>query len=123
MANILVIEDSPDFAQFVCAVLELEGHRVMRATRLSEGTNLARSTSLDLVLLDVTLPDGNGLDFCHEPDLRRLSVIAMTSTTDDDVLQRLQVDATDFIIKPISARGLIAIVNQTLQAQHPENLA
>ena len=45
MANILVIEDSPDFAQFVCAVLELEGHRVRRATRLSEGTTLARSAS------------------------------------------------------------------------------
>ncbi|HEY4723927.1 MAG TPA: response regulator [Anaerolineae bacterium] len=121
MADILMIEDSPDFAQFVCAVLELEGHRVRRATRLSEGTTLARSASPDLVLLDVTLPDGNGLDFCHEPDLRSLSVIAMTSATDDDVLQRLQVDVADFIIKPISARGLIEIVNKTLKAQRPEN--
>jgi len=37
MADILVIEDSPDFAEFVCAVLELEGHHVRRAARLSEG--------------------------------------------------------------------------------------
>ena len=123
MANILVIEDSPDFAQFVCAVLELEGYHVRRATCLSEGITQARNTSPDLVLLDITLPDGNGLDFWREPDLRGLSVIAMTATTDDDVLQRLQVDATGVIIKPISARGLIEIVNKTLKAQRPESSA
>lgn len=114
MAKILVIEDSLDFSTFLATVLEMEGHQVTQTTRLQAGIELARREQPDLVLLDLNLPDGDGLEFCRQPDVRDMAVIAMTSMTDDSILEQLQTTVAAFFIKPIAARELHQLVRKVL---------
>jgi DNA-binding response OmpR family regulator len=91
MAHVLIIEDNLDFVDFVCAVLDLNGHRVMHAASLHDGIALVNQTPRpDLVLLDLDLPDGNGLDFFEQVD-SDVPVLAMTASTDanDDHIKRV----------------------------------
>ena len=88
MAHVLIIEDNLDF---VCAVLDLNGHRVMHAASLHDGIALVNQTPRpDLVLLDLDLPDGNGLDFFEQVD-SDVPMLAMTASTDanDDHIKRV----------------------------------
>ncbi len=110
--RILVIEDNLDFAAFVSAVLELEGHQVRRVMRLGAGLDLIQNERFELVLLDLSLPDGSGLDFFERPESHAVRVIVMTSLTDDAVRARLQAVPTTYFIKPISARDLVGLVQQ-----------
>jgi len=110
--RILVIEDNLDFAAFVSAVLELEGHQVRRVMRLGAGLDLIQNERFELVLLDLSLPDGSGLEFFERPESHAVRVIVMTSLTDDAVHARLQAVATTYFIKPISARDLVGLVQQ-----------
>ena len=113
--KILIIEDSFDFSGFLRVILENEGHEVTATTLLHEGLDLARQVPPpDLVLLDVELPDGSGLAFFDQPDLRHLTVIAMTVNTDADLARRMKAVATDYFIKPISRRDLIDRVNRVM---------
>src|SRR5512143_1706635 len=114
MAHVLIVEDNRDFVDFVRAVLDLNGHAVTHAASLREGITLAQQTPhLDLVLLDLDLPDGNGLTFFDRvrPDV---SVLAMTASTDADLARQLQALGARYIIKPIAARDLLNVVNASL---------
>ena len=112
--RVLVIEDNLDFAAFVIAVLEMNGFQVWRAPRLAVGVGLLQMDPFDLVLLDLSLPDGDGLEFFERPEAQHTRVIVMTSMTDDSVIARLQAVATAYFIKPISARALTDLVHQVL---------
>ena len=114
MAHILVIEDEPDFRQFVMAILKHQRHQATQTASLREGLALARRNAPDLVLLDLTLPDGSGLDFLDQPDLQGLNVIAMTAMLNRELEDRLQALAVTYFVKPITARGLIDLVNHCL---------
>jgi DNA-binding response OmpR family regulator len=121
MLTILVIEDEPNFRRFISVVLEHQGYRVIQTSLLYEGLALARREPRpDLVLLDMTLPDGSGLDFLSEPKLADLPIIAMTAMADVDLNQHLQLAATTYFIKPISARQLIELVNHCVTEVQPE---
>ena len=114
MAHILVIEDEPDFRRFVLAVLKRSGHQVSPTASLREGLALARRDAPDLVLLDMTLPDGNGLDFLDQADLQELKVIAMTAMLNLELEAGLQARAVTFFVKPIRTRALNELVNHCL---------
>ncbi len=121
MLTILVIEDEPNFKKFISVILEHEGYRVIQTSLLHEGLALIRREPRpDLVLLDMTLPDGSGLDFFNEPEARGLPVIAMTAMADGDLDQHLQLAATTYFIKPISAGQLIELVNHCVTEVQPE---
>jgi DNA-binding response OmpR family regulator len=114
MAHILIIEDNQDFAAFVRAVLELNGHAVMHTVLLQAGSALAgQAPRPDLVLLDLDLPDGSGLDFFTQaaPDM---PVLVLTASTDADLARQLQALGARYVIKPLSARDLIEVVNVSL---------
>jgi DNA-binding response OmpR family regulator len=112
MRQVLVIEDSPDFAAFVNAVLRMSGYQVQQVTRLDAGLQLLSATAFDLVLLDLSLPDGDGLAFFEHPAARSVRVVAMTSRTDDAVLAQMSTLAAAYFIKPISARDLTLLLQQ-----------
>ena len=114
MAHILVIEDEPDFRQFVMAVLTSQRHQATQTASLREGPALARRDAPDLVLLDMTLPDGNGLDFLDQPEFQGLNVVAMTAVLNLELEAGLQARAVTFFVKPITGRGLIDLVNHCL---------
>ena len=95
-------------------MLELNGHRVAHTAFLHEGITLARQApSPDLVLLDLDLPDGSGLDFFAHV-ARDVAVLVLTASTEADLARRLQALGVRYVIKPLSARDLIEVVNATL---------
>ncbi len=121
MARILLIEDSPDFADFVCAVLSLNGHAITHATTLRDGLASAQQPPPpELVLLDLTLPDGYGLDFLQQVTLDA-PVIAMTADTGAELAHHLHTLGLRYIIKPIAARELLELVTTTLAKGQPHD--
>lgn len=112
MRRALVIEDNPDFAAFVGMVLRLNGYQAQHVARFDAGLRLLQATAFDLVLLDLSLPDADGLAFFAQPIAHTVPVVAMTSMTDDAVLERLAALAAAYFIKPISARDLTALLQQ-----------
>lgn len=114
MARILIIEDNPDFVAFVSAVLDLNGHEVTYTASLRDGISLTDQAPYpDLVLLDLDLPDGNGLDFFNQVDTD-VPVLAMTASTDADLARQLQALNVRYFIKPVAARDLIDVVKISL---------
>jgi DNA-binding response OmpR family regulator len=115
MAHVLIIEDNPDFVDFVQAVLDLNGHDVAHTTSLHAGIRLSNEKPPpDLVLLDLDLPDGNGLDFFDQV-ASEVSVLVMTASTDAELARHLQALGARYFIKPLAARDLLDLVNTSLK--------
>lgn len=112
----LVVEDAPEFAQLVTAALRSDGHQVSTAPTLDAARQHLRSTSPDLVVLDLTLPDGDGLDLCREIRESSDAFVLMLTGRDDEVdkLIGFRLGADDYVTKPFSPRELAARVNALL---------
>ena len=115
MAHVLIIEDNPDFVDFVQAVLDLNGHEVTHTASLHAGIRLSNEMPPpDLVLLDLDLPDGNGLDFFDQV-ASEVPVLVMTASTDAELARHLQALGARYVIKPLAARDLLDLVNTSLK--------
>jgi len=123
--TILVVEDDADILELMQFQLEREGYRVRLARTVAEArAALARATPA-LMLLDLMLPDGNGLDFCRAlhaaPATQALPVVMLTARDDDtDVVAGLEVGADDYVTKPFSPRILLARVRAVLRRRQAE---
>ncbi len=110
--DVLVVDDSPEYRALATAVLVEAGHRVRGVENLADARRAIAASAVDLVVLDLTLPDGDGLDFCAE--LRSKSsvyVIMLTARTEEvDKLIGFRIGADDYITKPFSSRELSARV-------------
>jgi DNA-binding response OmpR family regulator len=116
-ARILVAEDDPKQANLVRVYLEREGHSVLVVGDGRTALEQARGRRPDLVVLDVMMPQVDGLDVCRilrdESDVPILLLTART--TEDDMLLGLDVGADDYITKPYSPRELTARVRALLR--------
>lgn len=115
--KILIIEDELSIADTVKYVLEQASFEVFCATTAGEGEKLLRQYKPDLLVLDIGLPDMNGLDFYrklrHEFDL---PVIFLTARSDEiDRIVGLELGADDYVSKPFSPRELAARVKTILR--------
>ena len=111
MSRILLIEDDPVLGKGVKLGLELEGYGVEWARDLRSAKAANETEKFDLAILDLGLPDGNGLTFCQ--GLReagsRMPILILTAKTDEDtVVAGLTAGANDYIRKPFGSRELIA---------------
>jgi DNA-binding response OmpR family regulator len=115
-ARVLVVEDAPEYAQLVTAVLRDEHYEVMTATTLSDARDRMRSTPPDLVILDLTRPDGDGLDLCQEIRQNSDAFVIMLTGRDDEIdkLIGFRLGADDYVTKPFSPRELAARVGALL---------
>ena len=111
-AQALVIEDSPEITLLVRGLLEKEGYSVVATPRGTQGLEWARSKKPELVILDLSLPDRDGVEICRE--LRSFSdaYVVMVTARDDEVdkIVGLTVGADDYVTKPFSPRELAARV-------------
>jgi two-component system, OmpR family, response regulator RegX3 len=114
---ILVIEDEPSYVEALNVGLTVEGFVVVSAGTLNEGRTLLASTKPDLILLDLMLPDGSGIDFCREvQNSTRTPVIMVTARTSEvDVVLGLEIGAADYVTKPYRLRELIARMRAVLR--------
>ena len=126
MKKIAVIEDDADLYSLLQYNLEKEGF-IMVGSKTGKGAlDLCRRERPDLVILDIMLPDSDGLDICKgirgNSDLAHLPVIFLTSrASETDRIVGLELGANDYIVKPFFIRELIARIKIHFRGQQPSN--
>jgi two-component system response regulator ResD len=115
--RILVVEDEANIASFVSAYLEKAGYLVDRAVNGAEAKEKAVSCDPALILLDLNLPDMDGLEVCRAVRATSQVPILMLTARDDDVdkIVGLEVGADDYLTKPFNPRELVARIRSILR--------
>ena len=117
----LLIEDEPQIRRFVRAALEEEGWMVHEAATAQRGLADAGTRSPDLIILDLGLPDGDGIDLIGE--IRKWSkvpvIVLSARTGEGDKITALDAGADDYLTKPFGVGELQARVRATIRRQRP----
>jgi DNA-binding response OmpR family regulator len=115
--TILVVEDDRKTAELVRLYLERDGHQVFTASNGAQGLDMARRRRPDLVVLDIMLPEIDGLDVCRMLRAEsRVGIVLLTArTTETDTLVGLDLGADDYVHKPFSPSVLAARVRSVLR--------
>ncbi len=113
--KILIVEDEKDILQLVKLYLDKEGYRTVTAATGSEGLRQARAEKPDLVVLDLMLPEIDGLEVCKRlrsaPETAMLPIIMLTAKAEEsDTVVGLELGADDYVTKPFSPKTLVARV-------------
>ncbi|MFP4311235.1 MAG: putative bifunctional diguanylate cyclase/phosphodiesterase [Nitriliruptoraceae bacterium] len=119
--RVLVIDDDPIICLLATEALQHAGFEVATAGTAEEGARLLDDHGADLVLLDVLLPGGSGLQLCRslraEPATTELPVVVMTGLRDDDIIEEaFDAGATDFLRKPLEGPLLVHRLRFALRA-------
>lgn len=126
MKHILLLEDDAALGQGIRYALENDGVQVELCTALSQAQGILPSRDFDLLILDVNLPDGSGLDLLRDVRRRHSSVPVILLTANDletDIVVGLESGADDYITKPFSLAVLRARVNAQLRRGTPVQAA
>ena len=118
--KILIVEDEKDILELVKLYLEKEGFRTLTAANGADALRLARTEHPHLVILDLMLPEVDGLEVCKKlrtaPHTALLPIIMLTAKSEEsDTVVGLELGADDYITKPFSPRGLVARVKALLR--------
>jgi two-component system response regulator PilR (NtrC family) len=116
--RILAVDDEPNLRELLRIVLEGEGYTVRTAASYAEGSQLLKEESFDLVICDIFLPDGNGLDLVRtfRPTMERTQFVVVTAhTTPAHALTALREGAVEYLSKPFDIEELKLIVGKQLQ--------
>lgn len=122
MAKILVVDDEPDALELVSFNLKAAGYEVVTADNGNEALKRARQHAPDLILLDVMLPEVDGLEVCkllrRDPATASIPVIMLTAKAAEiDRVLGLELGADDYVTKPFSPRELVLRVKNLLKRQ------
>lgn len=115
--RVLLVEDEPVAARLLRAQLETLGGRVAAAGSVAQALRQLADASFDLVILDLGLPDGSGLDVLPATGSRGLPVIVQTASDRvDHAVAAMRAGAADFIVKPVTPPRLARAVETALRA-------
>ena len=114
---VLVVEDEPQMQKFLGAALASEGYRVLAATEGGEGITLARTHHPDVILLDLGLPDLDGVEVTRRirEHSNRPIVVISARGREDDKIQALDAGADDYLTKPFGTGELMARLRVALR--------
>jgi DNA-binding response OmpR family regulator len=120
--SILVVEDEPSIASFIAMYLKRAGFSVRLATTGTGAIEQASADAPSLIVLDLMLPDLDGIDVCRRIRQRSDVPILMLTARDDDVdkIIGLEVGADDYMTKPFNTGELVARVKSILRRANPE---
>jgi DNA-binding NtrC family response regulator len=114
MAKVLLVDDEPDFVAAAIEMVQLHGHTVETAARLEDARRILATNVPDVLLLDLMLPDGNGLELLEE--LRESSVKRVVFITGHpgikSLIKNLSGPSVSYLTKPIDSRELINLLNE-----------
>jgi phosphate regulon transcriptional regulator PhoB len=119
-SRVLVVEDEADIRDLLAFHLERDGYQVTRATTGPEALRQLRAAPPDLVILDLMLPELDGLEVCRrlraDPATATLPVIMLTAKGDEvDRVVGLELGADDYVVKPFSPKEMLARVRAVLR--------
>jgi two-component system, OmpR family, KDP operon response regulator KdpE len=114
---VLVVEDEPQMRKFIRASLASHGFRVIEAERAAEALTLITSHNPELLLLDLGLPDGDGIDFTRQlREWSRVPIIVLSARgREDDKVAALDAGADDYLTKPFGVNELLARLRVALR--------
>jgi two-component system KDP operon response regulator KdpE len=116
-SRVLVVEDEEEIRRFVCLSLERDGFEVYQADGVERGLIQAGTRRPDLLVLDLGLPDGDGVDLIRE--LRTWSdmpiLVLSARSGEEDKVEALDAGADDYLVKPFGASELLARVRAHLR--------
>ncbi len=120
---IALVEDEPDLAATSCAFLERDGFRVLPAIDARSALALLDREPVELMVLDLGLPDRNGLDLLrtlrHDRDSHLPVIIVSGRSEEADRIVGLELGADDYLVKPFSQRELAARIRAVLRRLQP----
>jgi DNA-binding response OmpR family regulator len=122
--TILLVEDEEDIASLVRTYLEHDGFRVIWAARGADAVLALGRNEIRLAILDLQLPDADGLDLCRMiRQTSRLPIVIVTARDEEvDRIMGLELGADDYVTKPFSPRELVARVRAVLRRAEPAEM-
>jgi DNA-binding response OmpR family regulator len=125
VTSVLVVDDEPMVREVVARYLELDGHQVLQCADGAAARELLEARDVDLVVLDVMLPQLDGLTLLRQIRSRGdVPVLLLTAKGDEgDRLLGLELGADDYVVKPFSAREVVARVRTILRRATPPTAA
>ena len=129
-SKILLVEDEPDIRKTLKYNFSRESFDVITAGSISEAKSLSDNNQVDLIILDLMLPDGSGLDFCRaiksDKEKKSIPVIILTAKADEvDRVVGFELGADDYVTKPFSVRELVlrakAVMKRGVNSEEDSN--
>ena len=119
---VLVVDDQGSYREALEIGLHAEGFAVMTAADGAEAEEVFRNSAIDLVLLDVMLPDVNGTDLCQRlRSFRKVPIIMVSAKGEEvDIVLGLELGAADYVTKPYRLRELVARMRAVLRREASE---
>jgi two-component system catabolic regulation response regulator CreB len=123
MSKVLIVEDEPAIADTIQYALETEGFVPVVAPTGQEALALIEADAIDLIILDIGLPDINGFELCKQIRQRSpLPIIFLTARNEEvDRVVGLEIGGDDYVVKPFSPRELTARVKAVLRRTRANN--
>lgn len=123
--RILIVDDEPDTVELIEFNLKTAGYDTVTAADGAEALRKARSTNPDLVILDLMLPEIDGLQVCkllqNDPATKRIPILMLTAKAADvDRILGLELGARDYVTKPFSPRELLLRVRNIVTPDDPD---
>ncbi len=117
-AQVLVVDDDIEIRKLIARYMQEQGFRVQLASKCAEVHERIVTNKIDLIILDVMLPDGSGLDLCRDLRASRsnIPIILLTALKEDvDRIIGLEIGADDYLGKPFNPRELVARIRAVLR--------
>lgn len=114
---VVLIEDNKELNIANCRALKIKGYSVLAAQNLLDAEKILSSKEPDIILLDIMLPDGDGMDFCKKIRRKTMAhILFLTAKTEhDDVVKGLLSGGDDYITKPFHPEELIAKIDAVMR--------
>lgn len=122
--KILLVEDNKSITKALAYNLEQNKYKVLSVGNILEAQRILATEKIDLIILDISLPDGNGFDLYKEiKEKYGISTIFLTARDDEnDIVKGLELGAEDYVTKPFSTRELLARINKIFLRSKKKNI-
>jgi len=116
---ILIVDDEDDIRNMIKNYLEMHNYKVLTAKNSEEAFNIALTSVVDLILLDIMMPGIDGLNFCRNVrDKLNCPIIFLSAKTlEEDIIKALSIGGDDYITKPFSLKELMARIESHLRRE------